>query len=131
MAQPTIKRGDGPIVLCMAPTRELCMQIEQEAKKFAKVCKLTSLAVYGGVPKYNQAMSLKSGVEILIACPGRLLDFLETKQTNLHRVTYLVLDEADRMLDMGFEKDIRRVLEYCTYHDKQTLMFSATWPKEI
>jgi len=64
------------------------------------------LAVYGGAPKYSQKAALYRGVEILIATPGRLLDFLENNDTNLHRVTYLVLDEADRMLDMGFEKDI-------------------------
>ena len=94
------------------------MQIEQEAKKYAQVCQLTTQAIYGGVPKYQQSQALRNGVEILIACPGRLLDFLESKQTNLRRVTYLVLDEADRMLDMGFEKDIKKILDYMRYPDR-------------
>jgi ATP-dependent RNA helicase DDX5/DBP2 len=70
-------------------------------------------------------------VEILIATPGRLLDFLEHNDTNLRRVTYLVLDEADRMLDMGFEKDIRKIISRITHPERQTLMFSATWPKDV
>jgi len=87
----------------MAPTRELAMQIEEETEKFAKICQLSSLCVYGGVPKNEQLQGLQKGAEILIATPGRLLDFLECGETNLNRVTYLALDEADRMLDMGFE----------------------------
>lgn len=67
----------------------------------------------------------------MIATPGRLLDFLENGDTNLRRVTYLVLDEADRMLDMGFEKDIQKIVSKITHPDRQTLMFSATWPKEV
>ena len=115
----------------MAPTRELAMQIEAEARKFAEVCQLSTLAIYGGVPKYEQQRRLRQGVEILIATPGRLLDLLESRDTNLRRITYLVLDEADRMLDMGFEKDIRRIVQQITHPDRQTLMFSATWPMEI
>jgi len=131
MAQPILKRGDGPVVLVMAPTRELAMQIEAEARKFAEVCQLSTLAIYGGVPKYEQQRRLRQGVEILIATPGRLLDLLESRDTNLRRITYLVLDEADRMLDMGFEKDIRKIVAQITHPDRQTLMFSATWPMEI
>jgi superfamily II DNA/RNA helicase len=74
---------------------------------------------------------LRAGVEILVATPGRLLDFLDFGQTNLRRCTYLVLDEADRMLDMGFEKDMIKIIEQIPSKDRQTLMFSATWPKEI
>lgn len=107
------------------------MQIEQETAKFAKVCQLSSLAIYGGVPKYEQYAQLQRGVEILIATPGRLLDFIEGGETNLNRVTYLALDEADRMLDMGFERDIKRIVERIKHPDRQTLMFSATWPPEI
>ena len=95
----------------MAPTRELAMQIEQEASKFAKICQLSTLAIYGGVPKYEQQRRLANGVEILIATPGRLLDLLEGGDTNLNRCTYLCLDEADRMLDMGFEKDMIKIIE--------------------
>ena len=82
----------------MAPTRELAMQIEQEARKFAQCCKISTVAIYGGVPKYEQLQKLRQGVEILIATPGRLLDFLNNRDTNLRRVSYLVFDEADRML---------------------------------
>jgi len=115
----------------LAPTRELAMQIEQEAKKFASVCQLSTLAIYGGVPKYDQYSKLREGVEILIATPGRLLDFLKNRDTNLKRVSYLVFDEADRMLDMGFEKDIKHICSFMTIPDRQTLMFSATWPPEV
>ena len=89
------------------------------------------MAVYGGAPKYDQKTHLYKGVEILIATPGRLLDFLEHGDTNLRRCTYLVLDEADRMLDMGFEKDIRKIISKITNPHRQTCMFSATWPKEV
>src|SRR3954462_5595052 len=77
-----------------------------------------------------QARDLRSGIEICIATPGRLIDFLETKTTNLRRVTYLVLDEADRMLDMGFEPQIRSIVSQVR-PDRQTLLWSATWPKEV
>lgn len=84
--------------MVLAPTRELAMQIESQAKIFAGPCKLKTLAIYGGVPKYSQKQALWRGVEILIATPGRLIDFLETGDLRLNRITYLVLDEADRML---------------------------------
>lgn len=82
----------------MAPTRELVVQIEQQCQKFAGPCKIKSLAIYGGVPKDGQRRRLENGVEILIATPGRLLDFMEMGVIKLNKVTYLVLDEADRML---------------------------------
>lgn len=131
MSQDVLHRGDGPIALILSPTRELANQIHEETKKFTDTCKLSSLAVFGGVPKYEQSGILQRGVEFLIATPGRLLDFIQSGVTNLRRVTYLVLDEADRMLDMGFEKDIRRIIEYIPHPDRQTVMFSATWPKEV
>ena len=86
--------------------------------------------VYGGVPKGQQIRDLQRGSEIVIATPGRLIDMIESGKTNLRRVTYLVLDEADRMLDMGFEPQIKKILEQIR-PDRQTLMFSATWPKEV
>ena len=92
---------------------------------------MKTLCVYGGTPKYQQKEHLYRGVEILIATPGRLLDFVNNKDTDLSRVTYLVLDEADRMLDMGFEKEIQAIMERITHPDRQTLMFSATWPREV
>ena len=82
----------------MTPTRELCVQVEQQARQFASVCQLSSLAVYGGVPRSDQQPQLERGVEILVATPGRLIDFIDSGVTNMRRVTYLVLDEADRML---------------------------------
>ncbi|CAG8698223.1 2965_t:CDS:2, partial [Acaulospora morrowiae] len=129
-AQPFLEPGDGPIVLILAPTRELAVQIQQECTKFGKSSKIKNTCVYGGVPKGPQARELALGVEICIATPGRLIDMLESRKTNLRRVTYLVLDEADRMLDMGFEPQIRKIVEQIR-PDRQTLMWSATWPKEV
>mmetsp|Transcript_51606 Transcript_51606/g.95519 ORF Transcript_51606/g.95519 Transcript_51606/m.95519 type:complete len:585 (+) Transcript_51606:82-1836(+) len=129
-AQPPLRPGDGPIGLVLAPTRELAMQIQMEVMKFTHSTAMRSTAVFGGVSRHGQASDLRRGVEICIACPGRLLDFLEGGQTNLKRVTYLVLDEADRMLDMGFEPQIRKIVSQIR-PDRQTLMWSATWPKEI
>lgn len=82
------------------------------------------------MPKGQQIRDLQRGSEIVIATPGRLIDMLESGKTNLRRVTYLVMDEADRMLDMGFEPQIKKILEQIR-PDRQTLMFSATWPKEV
>lgn len=118
------------MALVLAPTRELAMQIEKEASRFTAGPNLRVTCVFGGVPRGGQAMDLHSGVHICIATPGRLLDFLETGTTNLKRVTYLVLDEADRMLDMGFEPQMRRIVSQIR-PDRQTLMWSATWPKEV
>uniref|UniRef100_A0A8C7HIV3 RNA helicase n=1 Tax=Oncorhynchus kisutch TaxID=8019 RepID=A0A8C7HIV3_ONCKI len=92
--------------------------------------RLKSVCVYGGAPKGPQIRDLERGVEICIATPGRLIDFLEAGKTNLRRCTYLVLDEADRMLDMGFEPQIRKIVDQIR-PDRQTLMWSATWPKEV
>lgn len=117
--------GDGPIVLILAPTRELAVQIQEECSKFgassrirntfvfhsplpfARVELFRPRCIYGGVPKGGQIRDLQRGSEIVIATPGRLIDMLESGKTNLRRVTYLVLDEADRMLDMGFEPQVR------------------------
>ena len=129
-AQPPVQRGDGPIALVLAPTRELAMQIHAEAQKFGKYAQIRSTCIYGGAAKGPQTRELSAGVEICIATPGRLLDMLNENRTNLRRVTYLVMDEADRMLDMGFEPQIRKILEQIR-PDRQTLMWSATWPKEV
>jgi superfamily II DNA/RNA helicase len=128
-AQPPLERGDGPIVCVLAPTRELAQQIEEETKKVLPA-HLKSACIFGGSPKGPQLMQLSQGCHILIATPGRLIDFLQMRKTNLLRVTYLVLDEADRMLDMGFEPQVRSICSQIR-PDRQTLMFSATWPKEI
>jgi ATP-dependent RNA helicase DDX5/DBP2 len=129
-AQPLLAPGDGPIVLVLAPTRELAVQIQQEITKFGKSSRIRNTCVYGGVPKGGQIRDLARGVEVCIATPGRLIDMLESGKTNLRRVTYLVLDEADRMLDMGFEPQIRKIVSQIR-PDRQTCMWSATWPKEV
>ncbi|ORY80759.1 hypothetical protein BCR35DRAFT_352513 [Leucosporidium creatinivorum] len=129
-AQPLLAPGDGPIVLVLAPTRELAVQIQEEATKFGKSSSIKNCCVYGGVPKKQQVFDLRRGVEICVATPGRLIDMLQTGVTNLKRVTYLVMDEADRMLDMGFEPQIRKIVDQIR-PDRQTLMFSATWPREV
>ncbi|KAK7206124.1 ATP-dependent RNA helicase DBP2 [Myxozyma melibiosi] len=129
-AQPLLSPGDGPIVLILAPTRELAVQIQQECSKFGKSSRIRNTCVYGGVPRGQQIRDLARGVEIAIATPGRLIDMLESGKTNLRRVTYLVLDEADRMLDMGFEPQIRKIVDQIR-PDRQTCMWSATWPKEV
>jgi len=127
-AQPKIRYGDGPIAVIIAPTRELACQIEGEVKKFA--CNIRHCCVYGGAKKWDQKRKLKSGVEIVIATPGRLLDFLESNVTNFRRVTYAVIDEADRLLDMGFEPQLNAIMNQIR-PDRQMMMFSATWPKEV
>ncbi|XP_058754875.1 DEAD-box ATP-dependent RNA helicase 20-like [Vicia villosa] len=129
-AQPRLVQGEGPVVLVLAPTRELAVQIQQEAMKFGSRSNLRCTCIYGGAPKGPQIRDLRMGVEIVIATPGRLIDMLEARHTNLQRVTYLVLDEADRMLDMGFEPQIRKIVNQIR-PDRQTLYWSATWPKEV
>ena len=129
-AQDYLKPGDGPIVLVLAPTRELAVQIQGECDKFGASSNIKNTCVYGGAPKGPQIRALKNGVEIVIATPGRLIDFLGQGITNLRRVTYLVLDEADRMLDMGFKPQLKQVVSQIR-PDRQTLMWSATWPKEV
>ena len=129
-AQPLLQANDGPIVLVLAPTRELAVQIQQEVAKFGKSSRIRNTCVYGGVPKGGQIRDLARGVEVCIATPGRLIDMLESGKTNLRRVTYLVLDEADRMLDMGFEPQIRKIIGQIR-PDRQTCMWSATWPKDV
>ena len=93
-AQPYLRPGDGPILLVLAPTRELAVQIKKECDKFGASSKIKNTCVYGGAPKGPQLRDLRRGCEIVIATPGRLIDFLERGDTNLRRVTYLVLDEA-------------------------------------
>ena len=129
-AQDYLKKGDGPIVLVLAPTRELAVQIQGECNKFGQSSNIKNTCVYGGASKRPQIEALRRGVEICIATPGRLIDFLENKITNLKRVTYLVLDEADRMLDMGFKPQLTKIVSQIR-PDRQTLMWSATWPKEV
>lgn len=131
--QTRVMRGDGPVVLVLAPTRELAQQIETVVADYGThntPNAIRNTCIYGGSPKGPQARDLERGVEVVIATPGRLIDFLERGITNLRKCTYLVLDEADRMLDMGFEPQIRKIIEQIR-PDRQVLMWSATWPKEV
>ncbi|KAF0920382.1 hypothetical protein E2562_034839 [Oryza meyeriana var. granulata] len=121
---------DGPTVLVLSPTRELATQIQDEAIKFGRSSRISSACLYGGAPKGPQLRDLERGADIVVATPGRLNDILEMRRVSLHQVSYLVLDEADRMLDMGFEPQIRKIVKQ-VQPKRQTLMFTATWPKEV
>jgi ATP-dependent RNA helicase RhlE len=116
--------------LIVTPTRELAAQIDEHRAELARYAPVKSAAMYGGVSMGPQRHALERGVDILIATPGRLLDHLQYPYAKLNHVEILVLDEADRMLDMGFLPDIRRILKHLPMR-KQTLFFSATLPKEI
>jgi len=117
-------------VLIIAPTRELAEQIHQTAVDLGRNTRVKSVSIYGGVGKGPQAAALRRGAEIVVACPGRLLDHIDDKGIDLSHVEILVLDEADRMCDMGFLPDIRRILRSLPAK-RQTLFFSATMPKDI
>jgi ATP-dependent RNA helicase RhlE len=119
-----------PRVLILTPTRELAAQIEESVRTYGTYLPATSTVVYGGVGMQPQVTALKRGVEILVATPGRLLDHVEQKTVDLSRIEILVLDEADRMLDMGFIRDIRRILALLP-KQRQNLLFSATFIPEI
>ncbi|KAI7751626.1 hypothetical protein M8C21_014770, partial [Ambrosia artemisiifolia] len=123
-------RQMGPTVLVLAPTRELATQIQAEAVKFGRSSKILCTCLYGGAPKGPQLRELDRGTDIVVATPGRLNDILEMKRLSLSQVTFLVLDEADRMLDMGFEPQIRKIVKEVPAR-RQTLMYTATWPKEV
>ena len=119
-------------VLILAPTRELCVQIEDDVEGFTYHTDLTSIAVYGGVPMDPQERALKAGVDIIVATPGRLMDHMRNGAVAFEKLDTLVLDEADRMMDMGFWPDVRRIvasLPDCAA--RQTLLFSATMPEEV
>jgi len=118
------------VALVLAPTRELAMQISQECEKFNQKINVDCTCIYGGVPKGPQARALQKGPEIIIATPGRANDFLETNGLDLSKTQFLVLDEADRMLDMGFEPQIKTIIKRLPV-DHQTLLFTATWPKSV
>jgi len=122
-----------PDTLIMTPTRELCIQIHEEARKFCHRTLYRCCRVYGGEPTKVQMADLAKGCDLMVACPGRLQDFINREIVGVHKVYILVLDEADRMLDMGFEKQIRDIVENHDMNPKdqrQTMMFSATFPDE-
>ncbi|VDP33577.1 unnamed protein product, partial [Heligmosomoides polygyrus] len=124
------QRNEGASVLVLLPTRELAQQVQEVSVDFCNALGLKMTCLFGGASKGPQARDLERGVDVVVATPGRLLDFLDNNTTNMKRCSYLVLDEADRMLDMGFEPQIRKIIGQIR-PDRQTLMFSATWPKEV
>src|SRR5712664_2760090 len=123
-------RGNATRALVLEPTRELAAQVETAIRDFARFTALQVAVVFGGVGYGRQNEALKTGVDIIVATPGRLLDHLRQGTARLDQVKYLVLDEADRMLDMGFLPDVRRILERCP-RQRHTSLFSATIPIEI
>ncbi|CAE6928594.1 RH14 [Symbiodinium sp. CCMP2456] len=126
----TQTRSRLPQLCVLAPTRELACQIESEADRFGRAAGIRTACCYGGAPRGQQLGALRRGAQVIVACPGRLNDFLSSGAVNLSNVSYLVLDEADRMLDMGFEPQIRQVIQQVP-EDRQTLLFTATWPREV
>ncbi|MGH9409894.1 MAG: DEAD/DEAH box helicase, partial [Vicinamibacterales bacterium] len=122
----------GTRVLVLAPTRELCVQIEDDVQGFAYHTDLTSIAVYGGVGMDAQERALRAGVDIVVATPGRLMDHQRNGAVDFSRVDTFVLDEADRMMDMGFWPDVRRISATLPPSaTRQTLLFSATMPDDV
>jgi ATP-dependent RNA helicase RhlE len=120
----------GPRVLILEPTRELAGQVDVASRNYSRFGNLRTTVVYGGVGYGEQETQLRNGTDVLVATPGRLLDFMEKGTIKLGTIQHLVLDEADRMLDMGFMPDVRRIIDQCP-KDRQTLLFSATMPPEI
>jgi len=118
-------------VLVLAPTRELAIQIADSFSMYAKYTELKNVVIYGGVGQNPQVKKLQKGVDIVVATPGRLLDLMRQGHVNLSYVEVLILDEGDRMLDMGFIHDIRSIIKKVTRKNRQTLLFSATIPREI
>lgn len=119
-----------PRILVVTPTRELAQQIAQTSYKITRACKQYTTVVYGGAPYNKQIRELREGTDVLIATPGRLVDLMERRAVNLSKIEVLVLDEADRMLDMGFLPDIRKIVAAIP-EDRQTLLFSATIDESI
>jgi len=120
-----------PILLVVAPTRELAMQISEVTADAGKDCGIKSICIYGGTSKHEQRNEIKrQKIHVCVATPGRLKDFIQESTLKLSRVSYLVLDEADRMLDEGFEQDVRYIIEN-VHIERQIAMFSATWPRSI
>jgi len=131
MASTSTSPARHPVrALILAPTRELAVQVEESFREYGKYLPLRTTVIYGGVPIEPQMAQLRRGVEILVATPGRLLDHVHQRTLNLSQVEVFVLDEADRMLDMGFIPDVRRILTLLTAR-KQSLLFSATFSDEI
>ena len=120
-----------PRALILTPTRELATQVHDSLRGYSKYLRIPSTCIYGGVGMGNQLDILRRGVDLLVACPGRLIDHLERRSIDLSGIEVLVLDEADRMLDMGFLPSIKRILAKLPKQNRQTLLFSATFPESI
>jgi len=130
-AKGTLRRpGNAPVVLTLVPTRELAMQVVHVCRPFKKSQGVRAVAVFGGQGKSEQVGLLEEGVEVVAATPGRLLELLECRQIDLGHVSYLVLDEADKMLEMGFESQLDKI-SGTVRDDRQMLLFSATFPKRM
>lgn len=125
-----VKGPDGIKALILTPTRELAIQIDESFAAYGKYLRLKHAVIYGGVSQHPQTTQLKAGVDILIATPGRLLDLMDQRFVKLQHLKMLVLDEADRMLDMGFIHDVKRIISRIP-SKRQTILFSATMPTEI
>lgn len=122
--------GNKPRVLIMAPTRELAEQIHDNIIKLSPKTSLKSITIYGGVKKSSQIKGIRAGAQIIVSCPGRLLDLINDRVIILHNIDMLILDEADHMFDKGFLPDIKRIIKLLP-KKRQTLVFSATMPREI
>jgi len=124
------QHGTGPRILILEPTRELAVQVETAFREYSRFSDIRTTVIYGGVGYNQQLTELKRGTDVLVATPGRLLDHVEQGNIKLNTIQHLVLDEADRMLDMGFMPDVRRIIDLIP-RERQTLLFSATMPPEI
>jgi ATP-dependent RNA helicase RhlE len=125
-----VKQSKGIKALILTPTRELAIQIQENIETYSQFTEIKHLVIFGGVSQVPQVEKLKKGVDILVATPGRLLDLMNQNWVKLHELQILVLDEADRMLDMGFVNDVKKIIAKIP-SQRQTLFFSATMPKEI
>jgi len=119
-----------PRALILAPTRELALQIHEELERFGKYTKLRQAFIFGGVSANPQIKALRQGLDVVVATPGRLLDLAGQRHIDLSEVDVLVLDEADRLLDMGFIRDVKRIVAQ-TPNSRQSLLFSATMPNAV
>ena len=125
------KKGAAPRCLVLGPTRELAAQVKEQFVKYGKDSPLKCTLVHGGVGYGRQRQELEEGADVVIATPGRLLDHVQQKTIDLRSIELLILDEVDRMLDMGFIDDVKRIIKFCSNKKRQTLLFSATVSEEI
>lgn len=130
LTSPSTKKGKGPRVLVLTPTRELANQVGDAVRIYGKFLRIKSGAILGGVPYFEQQRLLSRPVDIVVATPGRLIDHIEAGRMDFSRLEMLILDEADRMLDMGFSRAVEKIVA-ATPRDRQTLMFTATWDKRM